>query len=64
MFVSWLLTRFQREEGQGMTEYALILGAIAVLVVVAFVLLQDQIVILISNIAASIQATVPPAATP
>lgn len=62
--MSWLLTHLERGQGQGMTEYALILAAVAVLVAVAFLLLQNEIVVLINGIAQSVQATVPPAATP
>ena len=60
MFVSWLLTRFQREEGQGMTEYALILGAIAVLVVAAFVVLGTEINALIGLVGDALANAVNP----
>ena len=59
MFVSWLLTHLKREEGQGLTEYALILGAIAVLVVAAFVILGNEITALIQAVGNQL-AGVPP----
>jgi pilus assembly protein Flp/PilA len=41
---------FVEEQGQGMTEYGLILGAIAIGVVAALVLLRGQISTLITNV--------------
>jgi Flp pilus assembly pilin Flp len=60
MFAGSLPHEAQREDGQGMTEYALVLGSIAVLVVVVFVVLQNEIVALIDGIAQAARATVPP----
>jgi len=39
----WLRRRLQREEGQGLVEYALILALIAILVIIALKFLQPQI---------------------
>jgi pilus assembly protein Flp/PilA len=39
----WLKKHLQREEGQGLVEYALILALIAILVIVALKFLQPQI---------------------
>jgi pilus assembly protein Flp/PilA len=45
---------FVEEQGQGMTEYGLVLGAIAIGVVVALVLLKDQIKALIDNVTSGV----------
>jgi pilus assembly protein Flp/PilA len=39
----WIRRRLRREVGQGLVEYALILGLIAILVIVALKFLQPQI---------------------
>lgn len=44
-----LVGLFREEEGQGMTEYGLVLGVIAVAVVVILGLLRTQIVTLFQN---------------
>jgi len=41
---------FTGEEGQGMTEYGLVLGIIAIGAIAALVLLKDQINTLITNV--------------
>jgi pilus assembly protein Flp/PilA len=45
---------FQEEEGQGMTEYGLVLGIIAVAVVGALVLLRGQIVEMFDKVVTSV----------
>jgi pilus assembly protein Flp/PilA len=47
-------TFIRRSEGQAMTEYALIIAVIAVIVISAFIMLGDKISNTISNIANSI----------
>jgi pilus assembly protein Flp/PilA len=41
---------FVEEQGQGMTEYGLVLGAVAVVVVAACVLLKTQITALFTDV--------------
>jgi pilus assembly protein Flp/PilA len=48
---------FVEEQGQGMTEYGLVLGAIAIGVVVALVLLKDQIKTLIDNVTSGVSTS-------
>lgn len=43
------------EDGQGMTEYGLILGAIAVVAVIAVTMLSGEIETLFDNIATQLQ---------
>lgn len=45
---------FKEEEGQGMTEYGLILGGIAVVAVVALTTMGDNITTKLNDIAAKI----------
>jgi pilus assembly protein Flp/PilA len=45
------------EEGQGMTEYGLVLGAIGIGVVAVLVLLRDQIRTLITSITTGVGAS-------
>ncbi|HET7626844.1 MAG TPA: Flp family type IVb pilin [Bacillales bacterium] len=45
---------FKEEEGQGMTEYGLVLGVIAVGVVTILVSLREQIVILFEKVLTAI----------
>jgi pilus assembly protein Flp/PilA len=45
---------FTEEEGQGMTEYGLVLGVIAVAVVGALVLLRGQIVDMFNKVVAAV----------
>ncbi|WP_123043082.1 Flp family type IVb pilin [Cohnella candidum] len=44
-----LMGLLKQEEGQGMTEYGLVLGLIAVAVVAALILLRDHIIALFNN---------------
>ena len=43
--------------GQGLVEYALILGFIAILVIVAMIFFKDQLVTIYSRIGNSVSAT-------
>lgn len=52
---------FVEEKGQGMTEYGLILGVIAVGIIVALVALRDQINTLINNIKTNLTNNTPAA---
>jgi Flp pilus assembly pilin Flp len=53
-YVQTLLGRFDREEGQTMAEYAVILTVISVLVLGALLLLGTNITTVINRIAGSI----------
>jgi pilus assembly protein Flp/PilA len=46
---------FVEEQGQGMTEYGLVLGAVAVVVVAACLLLKTQITNLFTDVLAKIK---------
>jgi len=48
---------FIEEQGQGMTEYGLILGLVAVAVIGALVLLGDNIFEMINDLAARVTGT-------
>jgi pilus assembly protein Flp/PilA len=48
---------FVEEEGQGMTEYGLVLGIIAVAVVGILALLREQIVTMFTNVKNAITGT-------
>lgn len=48
--LTYLKTRFASKKGQGMVEYGLIIGIIAVIVVAALVLLRGPILTLFTNI--------------
>ncbi|GAA0340477.1 hypothetical protein GCM10008967_33550 [Bacillus carboniphilus] len=45
---------FVEEEGQGMTEYGLVLGIIAVAVVGALTLLREEIVTMFDNVVTAV----------
>ncbi len=53
-----LLSRFQREEGQGMVEYALIIGVISLVIVFAF--LTTGIESAIGDLASTIVSDISP----
>jgi len=48
------LARLEREEGQGLAEYALILALIAILAIVALIFLGGQISTVLSTVGSSI----------
>ncbi|MFT9598493.1 Flp family type IVb pilin [Mesobacillus sp.] len=45
---------FTEEQGQGMTEYGLVLGVIAVAVVAALGLLREQIILMFDKVVAAV----------
>jgi pilus assembly protein Flp/PilA len=49
-----VLARLEREEGQGLAEYALILALIAILAIVALIFLGGQISTVLSTVGSSI----------
>ena len=50
-----MLTRlFDREEGQGLAEYALILALIAIVAIIALIFLGSQISSILSTVGASV----------
>ena len=51
---TWLSSLLDREEGQGLAEYALILALIAVIAIAALVFLGTQISTILSTIGARI----------
>jgi pilus assembly protein Flp/PilA len=53
-FFSLLTNRLQREEGQGLAEYALILALIAVIAIAALVFLGTKISDILSTIGSSL----------
>ncbi len=54
VFNSWLSTVLDREEGQGLAEYALILALIAIIAIAALVFLGTQISTILSSVGASV----------
>lgn len=56
---NYLKCRFASKKGQGMVEYGLIIGIIAVVIVVALTALQDPIKNLFDNIVLIIQGNTP-----
>ena len=50
---------FVEEEGQGMTEYGLVLGIIAIGAIVALIALRDQIGTLIQNVKTNLSNNTP-----
>ncbi|HMJ79718.1 MAG TPA: Flp family type IVb pilin [Candidatus Dormibacteraeota bacterium] len=53
-FQTWLASLLDREEGQGLAEYALILALIAVLAILALLFLGSQIRSILSTVGTSI----------
>jgi Flp pilus assembly pilin Flp len=53
VFTNWLTT-LQKDEGQGLAEYALILALIAIIAITALIFLGDQIAAILSSIGAQI----------
>ena len=54
VFSSWLSTVLDREEGQGLAEYALILALIAIIAIAALVFLGTQISTILSRIGSAV----------
>ena len=51
---AWLATLGEREEGQGLAEYALILALIAIVAIVALIFLGGQVSSILSNVGVSV----------
>jgi len=54
VFVQYILSLFDREEGQGLAEYALILVLIAIVAIVALIFLGGQISGLLTTVGQSV----------
>ncbi|MBA3778987.1 MAG: Flp family type IVb pilin [Chloroflexi bacterium] len=54
LFQTWLTTVLDREEGQGLAEYALILALIAVVAIAALIFLGSQVGSILSYIGKNI----------
>ncbi len=54
MLVQYILSLFDREEGQGLAEYALILVLIAIVAIVALIFLGGQISGLLTTVGQSV----------
>ncbi|MHB1125755.1 MAG: Flp family type IVb pilin [Bacillota bacterium] len=50
---------WKEEAGQGMTEYGLILGIIAIAVIAVLTLMKDQLVAVFTNITGELEDTLP-----
>jgi len=59
-FISYVSSKVKNEEGQGMVEYALLLGLIAIVVIGGATLLGGDISAQFSAIAAKLKAIVVP----
>jgi pilus assembly protein Flp/PilA len=53
-FVRWQLRRLDRDSGQGLAEYALILALIAIVAIVALIFLGSQVSSILSEVGESI----------
>jgi pilus assembly protein Flp/PilA len=53
-FTDWLSSVVDRDEGQGLAEYALILALIAIIAIAALIFLGTQISTILSRIGAAI----------
>ena len=51
---TWFASRLEREEGQGLAEYALILALIAIVAIVALIFLGGQISGILSKVGSSV----------
>ncbi len=59
MYMDYLRARFASKKGQGMVEYGLIIGIIAVILIAALTFLRAPLTGLFSNIAALITGNTP-----
>ncbi len=59
-----VLALFKEEEGQGMTEYGLVLGVIAVAVIAVMVLFRDEILKVYNEALGVLKSRPSPAPTP
>jgi pilus assembly protein Flp/PilA len=53
-FLATLRRQFDRTEGQGLAEYALILALIAIIAIVALIFLGGQVSTILSNVGNSV----------
>jgi Flp pilus assembly pilin Flp len=53
-YIRWQLRRLDRDAGQGLAEYALILALIAIVAIVALIFLGGQVSSILSNVGTSI----------
>jgi len=53
-FQTWLASLLDREAGQGLAEYALILALIAIIAILALIFLGSQIRGILSNVGTSV----------
>ncbi|HHX50800.1 MAG TPA: Flp family type IVb pilin [Clostridia bacterium] len=60
---SWLKSFWQEEEGQGMTEYGLILGIIAIGVIGILFAMRGQLQTIFDNIKGGLEDATDPAST-
>jgi pilus assembly protein Flp/PilA len=54
MLVQHILSLFDREEGQGLAEYALILALIAIVAIVALIFLGGQVSSILNTVGTSV----------
>jgi pilus assembly protein Flp/PilA len=54
VLMQWILSRFDRDEGQGLAEYALILALIAIIAIVALIFLGGQISSILNQVGTSV----------
>lgn len=62
--LTYLQSRFASKKGQGMVEYGLIIGIVAVILIAALTVLKGPLTTLFSNIAAIITGNTPAAPAP
>ena len=55
MVYSYLLGLMNKEEGQGMVEYALIIALVVIVVIGVLVLLGDELIAIFNNIITGLQ---------
>ncbi len=63
-WLTWLRTTLKREEGQDLSEYALLIALIALAVIVAVTALGGQINTIFGNITTELGGTVPTVTPP
>jgi pilus assembly protein Flp/PilA len=62
--LNFLSNILNNKKGQGMVEYALLIGLIAIVVIAVLILLGDEIAAIFQNIIDQIQGNVPAAPAP
>ena len=58
-YVDYMRARFGSKKGQGMVEYGLIIGIVAVILIAALTVLRDPLTTLFGNISAIITGNTP-----